>query len=71
MEMIQPCPSCLSDVDVIRVKRNNKVERGYYFFIHCKQCGKGTSNSYPSVKILAAIWNALVFEKYNMTINVE
>ncbi len=71
METLQPCPSCLSDVDVIRVNRNNRVEQGYYFFVHCKNCGKGTSNSYPSLNILAAIWNALVFEKHSFCVDVE
>lgn len=63
METLQPCPNCLSDVDVICVNQSNNVDQQFYFFVHCNHCGKGTSKAYPSKSILAAIWNALVFEK--------
>lgn len=62
METLQPCPCCLSDVDVVRVNRRNTVEQKYYFFIHCTHCGKGTSHAYSSKKVVAAIWNTMILE---------
>jgi hypothetical protein len=64
MDNLQPCPCCLSDVDVVRVSRANRIEHKYYFFIHCNHCGKGTSNAYPSKTIVTAIWNAMVVENH-------
>jgi uncharacterized Zn finger protein len=63
MENLQPCPNCLSDVDVIRVNHASRVEEQFYFFVHCNECGKGTSKAYPSISILTAIWNALAFDR--------
>lgn len=62
MDTLQPCPNCLSDVDVIRVNRQQNRTRQDLFFVHCNECGKGTSKAYPSVSLLTAIWNALVLE---------
>lgn len=63
MEALAPCPNCLSDVDIIRVNGQNSVESQIYFFVHCNECGKGTSKAYPNVSILKAIWNALALDK--------
>lgn len=62
MEALQPCPRCLSDVEIIRVSQGARVEQKYYFFIQCHQCGKGTSKTYPSKSISVAIWNTMVLE---------
>lgn len=63
MEALQPCPNCLSDVDVICVNRQEDKTLQDFFFVHCNECGKGTSKAYPSVSLLTAIWNALALEK--------
>ena len=63
METLQPCPCCLSDVEIVKVRHSQRVEQRFYFLVNCIHCGKGTSHAYPSKSMLAAIWNSLVIEK--------
>ena len=65
MESLQSCPCCLSEVEIIQVIKKTRIEQKYYFFINCNNCGKGTSNTYSSKNILAAVWNSLVLENKN------
>jgi len=62
MDSLLPCPSCLSDVDVIEVNHRSLYKPENYFFVHCRHCGQGTAKAYPSQSTLKAVWNALALE---------
>lgn len=60
MEGFQACPSCYTEVDVVKVKHGDGEAGNDFFFVNCKECGKGTSEAYESVAELQEIWNAFV-----------
>jgi C4-type Zn-finger protein len=59
MEAFEPCPTCLSHVDIVLVKNKPYHQRKDLFIVNCKQCGFSTSNAYASLTMLKAVWNAL------------
>ncbi len=64
MDILKPCPKCLSQVEVVQVTHKSLYQPQSYFFVHCKSCGQGTAKAYPSKAVLKAIWNALATEKH-------
>lgn len=60
MDGFQSCPSCYTAVDVVTVKRDEGEEDNNYFFVNCKECGKGTTEAYESIAKLKSVWNEFV-----------
>lgn len=60
MDGFQSCPSCYVDVDVVKVRREEGDSDSHYYFVNCKECGKGTTEAYESINRLKTVWNDLV-----------
>lgn len=59
MDGFHACPSCYAPVDVVKVRREESESDNHYYFVNCKECGKGTTEAYESVHKLKEVWNDL------------
>ncbi len=66
MDGFKPCPKCLSDIDVVVVRQNERQNlqssAENYFFVNCHSCGEGTSQAFGSMEKLQFEWNQKVEE---------
>jgi uncharacterized Zn finger protein len=67
MEGFKSCPSCYTDVDVVVVKRESGDADSNYYFVNCKECGKGTTEAFESIKRLQSVWNEFVIKEKQVT----
>ena len=51
------CPKCASDVDVVIVRRHDRVDSTNFFFVNCEGCGEGTPTAFCSMDKLQSVWN--------------
>lgn len=62
MDGFELCPACYSEVEVVKIQREDNGDNGYYL-VNCITCGEGSKEALLDVDELKLQWNRWVVAK--------